>query len=201
MKIIRYSGHITTIESTTYLDSKQLKNYEYNQSQYMVGHELRTLNGSKICRCSKYGVGKLIGGDIYFHKDYVKDIIPSDIWESALYILSTNYGSFSYNCIRYSPNLQRISFQASLDFDTAREPMVGNYITIDIPNERIISGSSRYIWHHKWLWVKNDYPGFDVAESWRWSKYWLSVLNEKSDGNGIDRWNAQLDRFDLPRDI
>lgn len=52
----------------------------------------------------------------------------------------------------------------------------------------------------KWLWVKNDYTGFDVRESWEWSRKWFSTLKETSDGNGIQRWNAQLDRYDLPHD-
>lgn len=176
----------------------QLKNYEYNQSQHLIGSTLKTLNGSRIARCRKYGVGKEIGGNLYFHKTYAKEIIPLDVLELALNLVQDHDPDFQYNCIRYNTKTKDISFQEAPDFNSAREPMVGRYITV---NKNVRSGFSRYIWHHKWLWVKNDYNGFDVADSWEWSKCWLSILTEPSDGNGLDRWNAQLDRFNLPRDL
>jgi hypothetical protein len=114
-------------------------------------------------------------------------------------VLSEEYPDYEYNCIRYSPKTGDVSFQESPDFDTAREPKVGDYITVK-PDGTIKTGHSEYIFHHKWLWVLNDYSGFDVAESWDWSRQWLNTLQETSDGNGIGRWNAQLQRYGLPLD-
>lgn len=172
---------------------------EYNDKQIEVGSTLKTYKGSPIKRSSKYGVGKEIGGDIYFHRDYAEDIIPLDILEYAEQVLSEEYPDYEYNCIRYSPKTGDVSFQESPDFDTAREPKVGDYITVK-PDGTIKTGHSEYIFHHKWLWVLNDYPGFDVADSWNWSRQWLNTLQETSDGNGIGRWNAQLQRYGLPLD-
>ena len=174
---------------------------EYNNRQTEVGSPLKTYKGSVIKRSSKYGVGKEIGGDIYFHKLYAELIVPSDILEPALRTLRSEYPypEFTYNCMRYSPKTGAISFQEAPDFDTAREPIVGDYITV-FPDGSIKTGHSNYIWHHKWIWVQNDYPGFDVAESWEWSRQWLNTLQETSDGNGIGRWNAQLNRCGLPLD-
>lgn len=169
----------------------------YNQQQMVTGSPLKTKKGSTIKRSSKYGVGKEIGGDIYFHKDYALDVIPAAYWKRAVEILESNYPDFQYNCIRWSPKTFKVSFQEAPDFDTAREPVVGDYITVNCRDDSISTGHSNYIWHHKWLWVRNDYDGFDVNKSWRWSKTWLSVLDEPSDGNGIGRWEAQLSRYGL----
>ena len=171
---------------------------EYNNRQTETGSTLKTYKGSPIKR-SKYGVGKEIGGDIYLHKMYADEVVPADVLDNAEQMLSEYDPAFEYNCIRYSPKTGAISFQESPDFDTAREPVVGDYITV-FPDDTIKTGHSNYIWHHKWLFVKNDYPGFDVDEAWEWSRTWLNTLQETSDGNGIGRWNAQLDRYGLPHD-
>lgn len=171
---------------------------EYNNRQIQTGSPLKTYKGSAIKR-SKYGVGKEIGGDIYLHKMYADEVVPGDVLDNAEQLLSEYDPAFEYNCIRYSPKTGAISFQEAPDFDTAREPVVGDYITV-FPDGAIKTGHSNYIWHHKWNWVRNDYPGFDVDESWEWSRTWLNTLQETSDGNGIGRWNAQLDRYGLPRD-
>ena len=170
---------------------------DYNAKQTQVGSTLKTLNGSAIKRSSKYGVGKEIGGSIYLHKDYMHDIIPEDILNHALELLDRYWSDLYFNTIKWSPAKNTITFQECPDFDSAREPKVGDYVIINYDTDGMKKGHSDYIFHHKWLWVKNDYDGFNVADSWNWSKTWLSVLTEPSDGNGIDRWNAQLARFGL----
>lgn len=172
----------------------------YNKQQTEVGHSLYTLKGSRIGRSSKYGVGKEIGGDIYFHKSYADQIVPKYILQDALEIIEEDFPDFDYNTIRYSPKTGTVSFQECPDFDSAREPKVGDYINV-FADGTTKTGHSEYIFHHKWLWVMNNYRGFDVRKSWEWSKKWLSILQEPSDGNGIQRWNAQLDRYDLEHDI
>lgn len=173
-------------------------NVEYNNSKDVVGSPLKTYSGSTIKR-SKYGVGKEIGGDIYVHKDYAEDVMGKDVYRNALFTLDRFYPGFQFNCVRWSPKTGDISFQEAPDFDSAREPIVGKYVTVKEDGTTRF-GKSNYIWHHKWLWVTNDYTGFDVAESWNWSRKWLNSLTETSDGNGIQRWNAQLQKYNLPLD-
>ena len=182
------------------LTPDQQKHFDYNQKQKTVGSALKTLKGSTIKRSTKYGVGKEIGGEIYFHKNYAEDILPDEILSQALQLLEEEHPGFEYNCLKYNPKTGVVAFQEAPDFDSAREPVVGDYVSVNTDTGVVKTGHSNYIWHHKWNWVKNDYSGFDVAESWNWSKEWLSTLTEVSDGNGIERWNAQLDRFGLPKD-
>lgn len=155
---------------------------------------LKTLKGSVIKR-SKYGVGKLIGGCLYLHKDY-SQIIPQDILKNAESALKEAYPNFKYQCLKYDTKKQSVSFQEAPDFDSAREPIVGHYVTVTIDG-KVKTGHSNYIWHHKWLWVKDDYIGFDIEESYRWSEKWLAVLEEPADGNGAERWKEQLARYGL----
>lgn len=183
--------------------STENKNIDFNNNQMEVGSKLKTYKGSPIQRSRKYGVGKEIGGEIYFQKDYANEIVPSDVLGDCESILYENYPSFEYNCMKYDPKRKRLAFQECPDFDTAREPVVGNWIAIELTDTgdfKITSGHSNYIFHHKWIWVRNDYSGFDVEDSWNWSKEWLNTLQETSDGNGISRWNAQLDKYNLHHD-
>lgn len=173
--------------------------YDYNQKQHDVGSPLKTLRGSRIAR-SKLGVGKEIGGSIYVHKQYADKVVPEHVLKHAENILHEKYPDFQYNCIKYDTKSNSISFQEVPNFDTAREPEVGDYVIVK-PDGTTKVGHSDYIFHHKWLWCLNDYTGFDVADSWNWSKQWLSVLEEPSDGNGIARWNRQLDMYGLPKEV
>lgn len=182
------------------------KNFQYNQKQTQTGSQLKTYSGSPIKRSTKYGVGKEIGGQLYFHKQYADKIIPPEILDACKKSLKYHYPDLNYNCIRWSPSKLEISFQEAPDFDTAREPVVGDYVNVvydpnsDPKDFKVKKGHSNYIWHHKWTFVDNNYTGFDVEDSWNWSKRWLSTLTETSDGNGLGRWNSQLDKYGLPHD-
>lgn len=170
---------------------------EYNEKQTQVGSPLKTLKGSIVKR-SKYGVGKQMGPSIYLHRSYHSDVIPNGDYNTAIEILEDHgYNESDFNCIRWDPQKTSISFQEAPDFDTAREPTVGDYVTVDYATGKIKTGHSDYVWHHRWLWVQNDYTGFDVRKSWEWSKKWMSTLTETADGNGLARWKAQLERFGL----
>lgn len=151
---------------------------------------LKTLKGSIIKRSSKYGVGKEIGGQIYFHKNYVDDICPN-LYELAKDILEEEYPDFKYNCLMYDKKKpDTLRFDEAPDFDSAREPMPGVMLSVDTSTGKIIKRYSPQIWHHKWLWVKDDYKGFDVEESYEWSKKWLEKISSPS--GYIDKWKAEL---------
>lgn len=184
------------ILSSEDLDAKQQKNRDYNMNQTVVGSPLKTLKGSVIKRSNKYEVGKVIGGQIYLHKNYADIVIPFDILNSAVDLLESSYSQFHYNCIRYDPKSTEVLFQESPDFDTAREPVVGTCVSV-IDNQIRKTRYFNQIWHHKWLWVDNSYTGFDVEESWSWSKEWLSVLTEPANGSNQQNWMNQLNRFGL----
>lgn len=77
----------------------------------------------------------------------------------------------------------KVSFIKSPDWDIAREPLVGDAYMIDL-NENAplrkrtvkITKSKGQIYHHKWMFVADDYQGFDIEESKKWSEKWQSVI-------------------------
>ena len=101
-----------------------------------------------------------------------------------------NEATFEYTCLKYDPPSGVLRFDEAPDFDTAREPTVGKMLTICSVGEATQSKSSA-IWHHKWMWVLDDYSGFDVGESYAWSKKWIGVLTEAAKGS-LKSWAEQL---------
>lgn len=154
---------------------------------------IKTHTGSKITR-SKYGVGKAMGDQLYIHKKYVTDVVPADVWAKAKKLVPRG---FSFNTLVYNPKKNTIRFDEAPDFDTAREPIPGdsvtvNYVTGDVGSVK----HSDSIWHHKWLWVKDDYTGFDVEKSKQWSRLWTSKLKETAIGRA-EHWKQQLSKYSL----
>lgn len=176
---------------------RQRKNYEFNQAQTETGSELRTLSDSKIKR-HKNNVGKYIDNKLYVHKDYAYDAIPKETLDNAISILNETNPNFEWNCLRYDTKSGDIAFQEAPDFDTAREPVVCKNITVT-SDGRVLGGTKSFpqIWHHKWLWVKDDYKGFDVKDSWEWSKKWLSELPVPANGSNEANWKKQLAQYDI----
>lgn len=143
-------------------------------SQLFENKVLRTAKGTQVKR-SRYGVGKDIGGMLYLHRNY-DDVIPAqDALREAKDVLADQHPSFSYNVVRWDYRANKFTFVNSPDFDTADEPTTGNFITVDPDTGKTKSGKSSAIWHHKWLWVKDDYRGFDVQESFERSRLWLTI--------------------------
>ena len=108
-------------------------------------------------RSPRFGVGKEIGGAVYMHRDYEERL--GTVLAAAKGKLD---GGFVYQVVKYNYRSGAISFVACLDFDTAPEPTVGHR-----PWRRMAAcggGGSRdpEIYHHKWLFVADDYPGFDI---------------------------------------
>jgi hypothetical protein len=125
-----------------------------------------------IIKRSKLGVGKDIGGSIYLHRNYENHVPDQVALSRAKKVLGKNHPGFDYNALKFSKN-GNFTFFKSPDFDTVHEPTVGEYITVTDGKSK--AGKSKSIWHHKWLWVKDDYKGFDVDQSHKRSQSWLKI--------------------------
>lgn len=143
-------------------------------------------------RSKKYGVGKEIGGKIYFHYKYANKVIAMNDLYDAIMLLPSD---FRYNCIMVDTRKPHvIRFDEAPDFDTAREPHPGDFIEVNINTKEIRRGHSDMIWHHKWMWVKDDYRGFDVDESYEWSRRWTKYITHPSGSKRI--WDKQIKEID-----
>lgn len=134
----------------------------------------KTAKGSTIKR-SKLGVGKDIGGEIYLHRDYEAAIPDQEALDRAKQAIKQEYPKFEYNVLKFSRD-GSFTFFNSPDFNEADEPTAGSYVRVS-PELKLKLGKTESIWHHKWLWVKDDYRGFDVDESFKRSQAWLKLPN------------------------
>lgn len=125
-------------------------------------------------RSRRYGVGKEISGAVYVHRRY-EDVF-GDVVATAKVLLPEG---FEYQVVKYDARIGNISFVASPDFDTADEPIVGEIITVkpDGIVKRRKQSANPEIYHHKWLFVRDDYCGFDVIASRQRSEQWTALTN------------------------
>ena len=136
---------------------------------------VKTEKGTEIKRSSKYGVGKQVGNTIYLHRS-VEDKLPYEIIDDAKDKLPLN---FDYDIIKYNEKNGNLTFISSPDWDTSNEPIVGDALLIrgDGTTRFMKQKSSPQIYHHKWLFVNDNYGGFDVLDSINRSRKWLSIPN------------------------
>lgn len=140
-----------------------------------------------------YKVGKVIGGEVYAHKQY-EEQFPQDELKTAKAVLPKD---FTYDAVKYNPKTKVFSFIKSNDFDEKHEPSVHGGITVKPDGTYKPFKDTGWIWHHKWMWVGDDYKGFDVERSKQRSKEWTDVVNKK----GISKskigqrkfWDAEVE--------
>ena len=116
---------------------------------------------------------KKIGTAIYAHcsnYDNLTENIKNMVDIATVIMLSAGMmlewlGSVIY---KVDAKNKKVTFIESEDFDTAREPQVGNSYTVDLDAEKIkITKAKGQIYHHKWMFVDESYKGFDIEESKR----------------------------------
>jgi hypothetical protein len=156
---------------------------------------MKTFDGIEIKRW-KNDIGKRIGSAILFHSSY-RSYICGNSYYDALGKLRSDYREFfnKFNCALWNKATGETKFIYSKDFDTAREPHVGEWISVSRDGS-VKRGISNRIWHHKWLLVRDTYVKFDVFESKEWSKKWLSILKEPAKKTD-ESWKEQLKRYGL----
>lgn len=140
-----------------------------------------TPSGSRIQRNKKYGVGKSVGNDIYFHKHYLECFDFANEITDKLSLIPSN---FFFNIIRYNLKIRDISFIFSPNFLDSYFPIVSNSIKVKadnlIPEIKIKIRTFKNnppIYHHRWLFVKDDFGGFNVETDFKWSKLWVKTPN------------------------
>lgn len=161
------------------------------------GHRLiRASSGSPVPRaalpkrCPKYGVGKRIGGAVYVHHQY-----EHVLGEAMTRAKSQLPRGFDYTVIKHNETNGNFSFIHCPDFDTAEEPSTGPYAVVKSDGTVKLSSalSDPFIYHHKWLFVDEDYGGFDLSKSVDRSIAWLSLpdVDKSLIGRG-SYWNNEV---------
>jgi hypothetical protein len=128
--------------------------------------------GSLPRRCNRYSVGKDIGGSVYVHRMY-EGLLPTFARTASTHLPA----DFDYTVVKFSERDLCVSFVLSPDFDVADEPVVSDIIRIDAggSSRKFLQQADPFIYHHKWLFVLDDYKRFDVSRSKSRSISWLAI--------------------------
>jgi hypothetical protein len=123
-------------------------------------------------RTNKFPVGKEIGGCVYAHRLYERQF--PDIRRAKAKLPK----GFKYDVVKYNVKTKMFSFMISEDFDTNPEPSVNGGISVGFKLKTFKDAG--WIYHHKWMFVADDYKGFDVEASKKRSQKWTRL-------KGIDK--------------
>lgn len=151
---------------------------------------------------------KKIGNTFYVHKSNINELfslLDKCTIERVNVAKDHLPETFDYEIIKFDKKNNKVSFISSPDWNSAREPIVGDSYTTDIVDIAFkVIKSKGQIYHHKWMFVSDDYTGFDVKESKDWSNLWTELLprdrNIKSRIGYKKYWNEILNQFNLPLD-
>ena len=148
-----------------------------------------TIKRGGMIRGDKFPIGKVIGGKVYMHLDYI-DTLPSP--EQARIALDAAGGKFK--TVSYDPVNEIYMFNEAPRFDVESEPAPMKSVKVEMDGddvEKVFPAKViNQIWHHKWMWVDDNYRGFDVQESYNWSKQWASKISNPSGSRKV--WLKQL---------
>jgi hypothetical protein len=123
-------------------------------------------------RSRRYGVGKEIGYAVYVHRDYEDRLGQTVEW--AKRHLPEHY---EYSVVKLNQRNDSVSFIQCPGFDLDHEPAITAIVVVNATGQvqRRTTPADPYIYHHKWLFVPDDYRGFDVAASKARSEQWISL--------------------------
>jgi hypothetical protein len=123
-------------------------------------------------RCKRYSVGKEIGGAVYVHRIY-EGLLPEPVKIALKHLPS----GFDYTVVKFVEKESCVSFILCPEFDSVDEPFVGDIVRIDAKGLKryFRQQADPFIYHHKWLFVDDDYRGFNVEESKARSQQWISL--------------------------
>jgi len=145
----------------------------------------------------KNKIGKHVAGNIYLHRNYVGEIFP-ELVDKIENITDVNFNLLKIPR-RSELRSKYIYLVQCMEFDYANEPRVGIIYTYEfgkgITKQR---NYSSYVYHHKWMWVKDDYDGFNVQEQKDRSEMYKK-LNPPSNRIGSYRvWKHWLEGHGIP---
>lgn len=138
-------------------------------------------------------VGKKMIDCLYIHKSAIDTLTKE---EFNLYKEKLKYiDNFEFDIIKISLKKEEVSFIQSIDWDILNEPSVGDSICVKKDGSIKKTKGSNLIYHHKWMFVKDDYTGFSVEDSKKRSETWMNheiILKFKLDPN--EKFNSKIGR-------
>ena len=138
---------------------------------------------------------KEVGYSIYAHVTQVTALMEKigigsdDVIHIRKCILETNRLNIKWNIIKFDRRTKNVSFIDCPTFDILNEPIIEN------------SYCFHKVYHHKWMFVSDEYTGFNVKKAKKRSELIESIPNIKSLKSKIgnkDYWYALLKEYGIP---
>lgn len=148
---------------------------------------------------------KKIGGAIYIHKSNIEALSQEQfnlVSERLVQLEKTTFPYLSYEIIKIKGDT--VSFIECEGWDELREPIVGDSYNVKPDGSvKIIKKREKnpQIYHHKWMFVSEDYTGFDIEKEKAWSKKWQSIVPKGLSASlgSEDNWLKFLNDFGLEK--
>lgn len=124
------------------------------------------------------------------HRNYEERLGATVEW--AKRHLPENY---EYTVVKLNQRNDSVSFILCPNFDLDHEPAIAAILVVnaDGATQRRTTPADPYIYHHKWLFVDDDYPGFQVHESKARSLHWISLGDvDRSRIGRASFWNEHV---------
>lgn len=137
----------------------------------------------------------------YVHKsnvnELIKKVVPKELI-AQFYVLLHSI-SYPYDVIKYDGN--NVTFIQSSNFLTAPEPLVEicyRYKENEWNKPPKIRKDFKRVYHHKWMFVADDFDGFDVEYAKERSRKINAIQNidKKRIGN-LDYWTDFVRKYNL----
>ena len=104
-----------------------------------------------------------------------------------------------YNLLRIelrNDSVGGIALLYSPDFDTNDEPILAEFISVRDEEIHMKRYTGKYpVYHHKILFVKNSYRGFDICDAWRRSAYVSHFLTTNHIASNKIGWKHQWEQL------
>jgi len=141
----------------------------------------RDKDGVYRCRRGPHGVGKVLGRNKWVHRSVLPLLSEEEqtLVDKALDILGIYLPPPDIDIIvKINVSEGLVTFTHSADWKTATEPICGDMVGVkDLYSDRPVIFHRKQkgipnIYHHKWMFVDDDYLGFSVKEAMKWSETW-----------------------------
>lgn len=145
---------------------------------------------------------KKVGTAMYVHKSNLNELLEK-LSETERIRVKSIFNKFKkpFEIVKYDKG--KLSLIESDNWNTANEPNVGNSYCFSEASEaeyKTIKSSGK-IYHNKWMFVANDYKGFDIEKAKERTILWNSIPDIKEHKSRIGNksyWESLLRKNNIP---
>lgn len=123
-----------------------------------------------------------MGNSIWAHVSYAAELVPNELYACAINHSELN---FTPTVFRYDICASSVALFECSGFNESNEPVIGRSLLVKANGDARLTEQPEnpLVYHHKWLFVKDDYQGFDVSRSKSRSLQWKQIL-------GVSRYHS-----------